>query len=79
VALVILTTLLTVQHHLIDPVGGLTLGWAGIRFGLWAEYGMKINQQVGAREFFIILVFHHVFPQHLHAWQVSALGGEMLF
>lgn len=39
VALVILSTLLTGQHHLVDPIGGLALGWGGYRFGLWAEYG----------------------------------------
>ena len=40
VVLVILATLLTGQHHLVDPVGGIALGWAGYRFGLWAEYGL---------------------------------------
>jgi membrane-associated phospholipid phosphatase len=41
VVLVVLATLLTGQHHLVDPVGGVALGWAGYRFGLWAEYGRK--------------------------------------
>ncbi len=40
VILVILATLLTGQHHLVDPVGGIALGWAGYRFGLWSEYGL---------------------------------------
>ncbi len=41
VVLVVLATLLTGQHHLVDPVGGIALGWAGYRFGLWAEYGVE--------------------------------------
>ncbi|HMB21762.1 MAG TPA: phosphatase PAP2 family protein [Anaerolineales bacterium] len=40
VILVVLATLLTGQHHLVDPIGGLALGWGGYRFGLWAEYGL---------------------------------------
>ncbi len=40
VILVILSTLLTGQHHLLDPLGGLMLGWGSYRFGLWAEYGL---------------------------------------
>ena len=40
VILVTLATLLTGQHHLVDPIGGLALGWGGYRFGLWAEYGL---------------------------------------
>lgn len=39
IVLVVLSTLLTGQHHLVDPIGGLALGWGGYRFGLWAEYG----------------------------------------
>jgi membrane-associated phospholipid phosphatase len=39
VILVILATLFTGQHHLVDPIGGLALGWGSYRFGLWAEYG----------------------------------------
>lgn len=39
IVLVILSTLLTGQHHLVDPIGGLALGWGGYRFGLWVEYG----------------------------------------
>lgn len=39
IVLVILSTLLTGQHHLVDPLGGLALGWGGYRFGLWVEYG----------------------------------------
>ena len=35
-AVVVLATLFTGQHHLVDPLGGLALGWAGYRFGLWA-------------------------------------------
>ncbi len=41
VVLVVLATLLTGQHHLVDPVGGIALGWGGYRFGLWAEYGWE--------------------------------------
>jgi membrane-associated phospholipid phosphatase len=41
VVLVILATLLTGQHHLVDPIGGLALGWGSYRFGLWAEYGLE--------------------------------------
>lgn len=41
VVLVVLSTLLTGQHHLLDPLGGLALGWGGYRFGLWAEYGRE--------------------------------------
>jgi membrane-associated phospholipid phosphatase len=40
VVLVILATLLTGQHHLVDLLGGFALGWACYRFGLWAEYGL---------------------------------------
>ncbi len=40
VVLVIFATLLTGQHHLLDPLGGLALGWGSYRFGLWAEYGL---------------------------------------
>jgi membrane-associated phospholipid phosphatase len=43
--LVMLATLLTGQHHLVDLLGGLGLGWGGYRFGLWAAYG-----QAGTRE-----------------------------
>src|SRR5512145_478587 len=32
VILVIFATLLTGQHHLLDPLGGLALGWASYRF-----------------------------------------------
>jgi membrane-associated phospholipid phosphatase len=46
VILVILSTLLTGQHHLVDPVGGLALGWGGYRFGLWAEYGLDGMQRL---------------------------------
>ena len=41
VVLVILSTLLTGQHHLLDPIGGMALGWGGYRFGLWVEYGRQ--------------------------------------
>jgi membrane-associated phospholipid phosphatase len=37
VILVILSTLFTGQHHLVDPLGGLALGWCGYQFGLWME------------------------------------------
>lgn len=46
VLLVILSTLLTGQHHLVDPMGGLSLGWVGYRFGLWAEYGLDGMQRL---------------------------------
>jgi membrane-associated phospholipid phosphatase len=32
---VILSTLFTGQHNLLDPVGGMLWGWMGYRFGLW--------------------------------------------
>ncbi|MCS6993752.1 MAG: phosphatase PAP2 family protein [Anaerolineales bacterium] len=41
VALVIASTLFTGQHHLLDPIGGLALGWGSYRLGLWMEYGWK--------------------------------------
>jgi membrane-associated phospholipid phosphatase len=37
IGLVLLSTLLTGQHHLADLLGGLVLGWAGFQFGLWVE------------------------------------------
>ncbi len=40
VVLVTLATLLTGQHHVVDPIGGIALGWVGYRFGLWIEYGV---------------------------------------
>jgi membrane-associated phospholipid phosphatase len=33
---VILSTLFTGQHHLLDPLGGILWGWIGYRFGTWA-------------------------------------------
>jgi membrane-associated phospholipid phosphatase len=41
VVLVILGTLLTGQHHLVDPIGGFALGLLAYRFGIWTEYGRK--------------------------------------
>lgn len=35
-AVVILSTLFTGQHHLLDPLGGALVGYLGYRFGLWA-------------------------------------------
>ncbi len=35
VAIVILSTLFTRQHNLIDPLGGLAIAWLGYRFGLY--------------------------------------------
>lgn len=35
VAVVAASTVLTGQHHMLDPLGGLLLGWLGYRFGLW--------------------------------------------
>ncbi len=35
VAIVILATLFTGQHHLPDPLGGLLWAWLGYRFGIW--------------------------------------------
>lgn len=40
VVLVILATLFTGQHHLLDPLGGWVLGWGSYRFGLWMEFGL---------------------------------------
>lgn len=37
VVLVVLATLLTGQHHLPDPLGGLALAWVSCRFGAWVE------------------------------------------
>jgi len=36
VVLVILATLFTGQHHLVDPLGGLLYAWLAVRFGDWA-------------------------------------------
>lgn len=33
--IVVLSTLFTGQHHLLDPIGGAIWAWAGSRFGLW--------------------------------------------
>lgn len=33
--IVVLSTLFTGQHHLLDPVGGLVWAWGGYRFGMW--------------------------------------------
>ncbi len=35
VVIVVLSTLFTGQHNLLDPIGGIILAWAGYRFGLW--------------------------------------------
>jgi membrane-associated phospholipid phosphatase len=35
VVIVALSTLFTGQHYILDVVAGLTVGWAGYRFGLW--------------------------------------------
>lgn len=32
---VILSTLFTGQHNLLDPIGGLVWAWGGYRFGMW--------------------------------------------
>jgi membrane-associated phospholipid phosphatase len=32
---IVLSTLFSGQHHLVDPVGGAIWAWAGYRFGLW--------------------------------------------
>lgn len=37
IVLVIVSTLFTGQHHLVDPLGGLALAWGSYHFGLWAE------------------------------------------
>jgi membrane-associated phospholipid phosphatase len=34
-AVIVLATLFTGQHHLVDPFGGVLFAWAGYRFGLW--------------------------------------------
>ena len=39
VVLVILATLFTGQHHLVDPLGGLLYAWLAIRFGDWVTQG----------------------------------------
>lgn len=33
--IVILSTLFTGQHNLLDPIGGIVWAWVGYRFGLW--------------------------------------------
>jgi membrane-associated phospholipid phosphatase len=38
IMLVILATLFTGQHHLVDPIGGVVLGYLAYRFGMWMEY-----------------------------------------
>ena len=38
IMLVILATLFTGQHHLVDPFGGVGLGYLAYRFGMWMEY-----------------------------------------
>lgn len=35
VSIVILSTLFTHQHYLVDPLGGLAIAWVGYRFGLY--------------------------------------------
>ena len=37
VILVVFSTLLTGQHYLVDPLGGLALAWVGYRLGLFVE------------------------------------------
>lgn len=34
---VVLSTLFTHQHYLLDPVGGIALSWIGYRFGISKE------------------------------------------
>lgn len=58
VVVVILSTLFTHQHYLLDPLGGLVLAWVGYRAGLWwvFERGnalasssalVNLNQKIG--------------------------------
>jgi membrane-associated phospholipid phosphatase len=44
VVLVVLATLFTGQHHLLDPLGGLALAYGSYRFGLWAERALELRQ-----------------------------------
>jgi membrane-associated phospholipid phosphatase len=37
VAVVVLSTLFTKQHYLLDPIGGILWGWFAYRFGLWVS------------------------------------------
>jgi membrane-associated phospholipid phosphatase len=32
---IILSTLFTGQHNLLDPIGGIVWAWTSYRFGLW--------------------------------------------
>jgi hypothetical protein len=34
-------TLLTGQHHLVDPIGGVGLAFLAYDFGMWMEYGTE--------------------------------------
>lgn len=37
VIVVVLSTLFTHQHHLVDPLGGLIIAWVGYRFGIYRK------------------------------------------
>ena len=39
--LVILATLFTGQHHLVDPIGEIGLAYLAYRFGMCMEYGTE--------------------------------------
>lgn len=43
-AVVILSTLFTGQHNLLDPVGGLLWAWGGYRLGLWWAWRQSKRQ-----------------------------------
>jgi membrane-associated phospholipid phosphatase len=44
VILVVLSTLFTGQHYLVDPLGGIAVAWIGYRLGLFAE--QKITSSI---------------------------------
>ena len=43
VSVVVLSTLFTPQHYLLDPVGGVALAWIGHRFGIYRRQVRKIT------------------------------------
>jgi membrane-associated phospholipid phosphatase len=42
--IVSLSTLFTRQHYILDPIGGILLGWTGYRFGIWWVFKKKKYQ-----------------------------------
>ena len=46
VLIVILSTLFTHQHYLVDPLGGMAIAWLGYRFGLYMVPQTALNENV---------------------------------